>query len=167
VRIPWPRGRAEDILQRAVLLTLSVALAGLIGLAIVAFVSSQDTAHQALATRDQTAKAASARIDQLQTRITGLQAELEVAKSQRGELIAKVDALGMQIAALGGKPVARSASSTEVTATTTTTAPAAPTPSPTTTAPPAQPPPSSPPTTQPPAPPSCQGVEVIGLCLAP
>lgn len=105
MKVPWPHGRAEAVLQRAVLLVLSVALAGLVGLAIVAFVSSQEAADQALRTRDRTAAAATRRIDLLQDRIDELVGRGEANAELLGQLVAEVEALRAQVRSLGGDPI--------------------------------------------------------------
>jgi hypothetical protein len=165
--VRWPTGRVELLLRWGVAFALSVAAAGLVGLAIVAFVSSQETTKQALSTRDQTAASATKRITSLQADLRLARADLTAAKASSAENGAKLDAVLSQLAELGVRPVVtRSASpvylspstttaKAAVTSTTTTTAP----PHPTTTAPP---PPSTTTTTSPPSP--CR-VTVAGVCI--
>lgn len=150
--VRWPTGHTEEVLRWGVAFALSVAFAGLIGLAIVAFVSSQDTAKQALATRDQTAASASKRITGLQADLKAARADLALAKAQSASNGAKLDAVLTQLDELGVRPVATATSAPAYRSPTTTTTTQRRASSPTTTAPPSQPGPggTSPPTTQPP-----------------
>jgi hypothetical protein len=103
--IRWPTGRAEELLRWGVAFALSVALASLVGLGIVAFVSAQETTKQALSTRDQTAAAASKRITSLQADLTLARADLTAAKAKSAENGAKLDAVLAQLAQIGVDPV--------------------------------------------------------------
>jgi TolA-binding protein len=130
-------------------ITVAVMVALVVALTISAVQRAnvaETQARDALAAREQTATAASRRIDLMQAQITELQTQLlngqTTAAAERGDLLARIDALSEQITALGGKPIVTAPATTATTrSTTSTTAARA---DPTTTRPPASPTPSTP-----------------------
>jgi len=84
-----------------------VVATGFLSLMLVGFivVASLQRAHEATQSADQRGRAASRRIDLLNTEIKELQAEIAAGRDERGQLAASVAALAAQIRQLGGQPV--------------------------------------------------------------
>lgn len=109
------------------LLAAGMVLAGaLIGITGWVVLNSANVASDALHARDRTASAASARITQLQGRITQLQAEGEETAGKVAELSAELAAVQEQVRRMGGNPIVPI---TTTTTTTTRSASASPAPS--------------------------------------
>lgn len=152
MRLPGWVTDPPRVLRAVVIGSLSVAVAVLATLALVAYVTSAKQASQALDTQQDTAAAARARIDQLQARINELEATGRGNSAEIGELRTQVAALAEQIRQAGGKPVVTPTTQPAAAppaSTTTTTAPARPGPTTTTTAIPPQP---------------CPTLPVLGVC---
>lgn len=139
-RVPGWLRNPSMLFRQVVWFVLAVTVAGLVTLAFVAVLTSYQQSRDALAARDATSKAATARINQLQARIVDLDAGAQDRSMQLGELRTQVVALGEQVRQMGGKPIV-------VVTTTTTARVGSPVTSPTTTTVP--PPTITPPTTTP------------------
>lgn len=139
--------------------TGAVLLASLITGAVIALVIvSGVNAHDALEARQQTALAATRRIDKLNDEIAELNQHASDNGKRIGELTAQITALQEQIRRMGGQPI--------VTATTSTTARRQASGGTTTTSPRSSPAPTSPPptTTTTTTVPPCRN-SVLGICL--
>lgn len=117
-------------------------------------------AHDATASADLRGKAATRRIDLLNSQIQQLQAEIAAGRDRQGQLTATVAALAEQVRQMGGRPVASSVVVTlaPAPARTVTAAPSAsarPRPTP-------RPSPSSTPTPRPS--PTCTRLPIVGAC---
>lgn len=151
----------DPVVRHVTSAALAVAMAVLVVLAAVAYVTSYDQARSALHTRDDSAARATARITDLTGQIRGLEDSANNNSGRIGELIAEVHALEAQVTAMGGRPVV---SEPTVTPTgTTTTVPVASTrPAPSTSSTTSPPPPPPPSTTTTTVPPTCTSLPVVG-----
>lgn len=67
--------------------------------------SAFQAAHDATVSADRRGKAASRRVDMLNSEIQQLERQIVAGQDERGQLAAKVDALSEQVRQLGGRPV--------------------------------------------------------------